>query len=171
MPLSHCVQNLVVWFLSCFRESELAAASLVPWELCKSFPPFQLKVAPSTLLILFCSVQRNRRENFAKISWWLSSKVCALLCSEWVDSIFCNFINWTESHLAEVIPQSWVLLVWNIDSNKGNVPMELWEVIIPKLEGFKLNLKSLSRIRVMPSLPGDKEETKHLYLHNSSAKR
>lgn len=49
--------------------------------------------------------------------------------------------------------------------------MELWKVIIPKPEGFTLNLKLLSRICVIPSLPGDEEETKQLYLHNSSARR
>lgn len=48
--------------------------------------------------------------------------------------------------------------------------MELWKVIMPKPEGFKLNLKLLNGICVMPSLPGHEEETKQLYLHNSSAR-
>lgn len=49
--------------------------------------------------------------------------------------------------------------------------MELWKVIMPKPEGLKLNLKLLNRICVMPSFPVDEEETKQLYLHNSSARR
>lgn len=93
MSLSHCVGNFVIWFLSQFREKELADRVVLHLYL-RVLEIISTLISQSALLILFCLTQRNKSKEKLKEDFLvgLIKSLCPVVL--WVGRF--KFDVWTE---------------------------------------------------------------------------